>query len=62
MREKIKQRWIILIPVVLCLISIMFLNFFWMHAYRQAAFAHVSALCETFVEEHPEAEEQCFLR
>ena len=58
MREKIKQRWIILIPVVLCLISIMFLNFFWMHAYRQAAFAHVSALCETFVEEHPEAEEQ----
>ena len=58
MREKIKQRWMILIPVVLSLFSMAFLSFFWMQAYRQAAFAHVSALCETFVEEHPEAEEQ----
>lgn len=58
MREKIKQRWMILIPVVLCLFSMAFLSFFWMQAYQQAAFAHVSALCETFVEEHPEAEEQ----
>lgn len=58
MREKIKQRWMILIPVVLCLFSMAFLSFFWMQAYRQAAFAHVSALCETLVEEHPEAEGQ----
>ena len=58
MREKIKQKWIVLVPVGLCLFSIALSSFCWICAYRQADFARVSALCEILVEAHPEAEEQ----
>lgn len=53
-----KQRFIILLPVLVCFTSVLALSVFWLHECRQATFEHISKLCEIIIENSPEAEEQ----
>ena len=58
MTERSKQRLTILLPVLVCVISIVGISVFWRYEYRQAAFTHISQFCEIVIEDYPEAEEQ----
>ena len=58
MTERSKQRLTILLPVLVCVISIVGISVFWQYEYRQAAFTHMSQFCEIVIEDYPEAEEQ----
>lgn len=58
MTERSKQRLTILLPVLVCVISIVGISVFWRYEYRQAAFTHISQFCEIAIEDYPEAEEQ----
>lgn len=53
-----KQKWGLLFPVLLVFIGIVGISVFWLHIYRQAAFGHISALCEIIIEADPEMEQQ----
>lgn len=53
-----KQRFIILLPVLVCFTGMLALSVFWLHECRQSAFEHISKLCEIIIENSPEAEEQ----
>lgn len=58
MTEIRKQRLTVLIPVLVCVVSIIGTTVFWQYEYRQTAFEHVSQFCEIIIENHPEGEEQ----
>ena len=58
MTEIRKQRLTVLIPVLVCVVSIIGITVFWQYEYRQTAFEHVSKLCEIIIENYPEGEEQ----
>ncbi|MCD8356582.1 MAG: HAMP domain-containing histidine kinase [Clostridia bacterium] len=58
MTEIKKQRLTVLIPVLVCVVSIIGITVFWQYKYRQAAFENVSKFCEIIIENHPEGEEQ----
>lgn len=58
MTEIRKQRLTVLIPVLVCVVSIIGITVFWQYEYRQTAFEHVSQFCEIIIENHPEGEEQ----
>lgn len=58
MTEIRKQRLTVLLPVLVCVVSIIGITVFWQDQYRQAAFEHVSKFCEIIIEDHPEAEGQ----
>lgn len=58
MTEIRKQRLTVLIPVLVCVVSIIGITVFWKYEYRQTAFEHVSQFCEIIIENHPEGEEQ----
>ncbi|WP_373219245.1 sensor histidine kinase [Ruminococcus sp. 5_1_39BFAA] len=58
MTEIRKQRLMVLLPVLVCVISIIGVSVFWQYEYRQAAFERVSKFCEIIIEGHPEAEGQ----
>lgn len=58
MTEIRKQRLTVLIPVLVCVVSIIGITVFWQYEYRQTAFEHVSHFCEIIIENHPEGEEQ----
>lgn len=58
MTEIRKQRLTVLIPVLVCVVSIIGIAVFWQYEYRQTAFEHVSQFCEIIIENHPEGEEQ----
>ena len=58
MTERGKQRFIILLPVLVCFIGVLALSVFWLHECRQSAFEHISKLCEIIIENSPEVEEQ----
>lgn len=58
MTEIRKQRLTVLVPVLVCVVSIIGITVFWQYEYRQAAFEHVSKFCEIIIENHPEGEEQ----
>ena len=47
-----------MIPVLVCVVSIIGITVFWQYEYRQTAFEHVSKLCEIIIENYPEGEEQ----
>lgn len=57
MTEIRKQRLTVLIPVLVCVVSIIGITVFWQYEYRKAAFEHVSKFCEIIIENHPEGEE-----
>lgn len=58
MTEIRKQRLTVLIPVLVCVVSIIGITVFWQYEYRQTAFEYVSQFCEIIIENHPEGEEQ----
>ena len=58
MTEIRKQRLTVLIPVLVCVVSIIGITVFWQYEYLQTAFEHVSKLCEIIIENYPEGEEQ----
>lgn len=58
MTEINRRRGMALLPVLVCLVSVIGVSAFWLHEYRQAAFAHISAFCEIVVEKNPEMEAQ----
>lgn len=58
MTEIREQRLTVLIPVLVCVVSIIGITVFWQYEYRQTAFEHVSQFCEIIIENHPEGEEQ----
>lgn len=58
MTETKKQKLTVLVPVLMCVVSIIGITVFWQYEYRQAAFEHVSKFCEIIIENHPETEEQ----
>ena len=58
MTERTRQRGMILLPVLICLISILGISAFWLRGYRQTAFEHVSKFCQIVIENNPEAEPQ----
>ena len=58
MTEIRKRRVMVLLPALVCAISIMGVAIFWQYEYQKTAFGHVSKFCEIILEEHPEAEGQ----
>ncbi len=57
MTETGKNRIKVLIPIAICLMGMAVILFFWINHYRQLSFTHISNLCRTMIEAHPEAEE-----
>lgn len=58
MTEKRKQHLLILLPILICLTSMLGIIFFGTHVYRGSVFENISRFCEMLVEEHPELEPQ----
>ena len=58
MTERRKQRFIILLPVLVCFIGVLALSVFWLYECRQSTFEHISKVCEIIIENSPEVEEQ----
>lgn len=56
MTERRKQRLTVLLPVLVCVISIVGISVLWQHEYRQASYSHISKFCEMIIENYPEAE------
>lgn len=56
MTEISKRRVKILIPILICLVSVMGTTLLWINKYGQASFEHISKLCQTIIENYPEAE------
>ena len=53
-----KNRIKLLIPVLVCLVGMVGILVYGINHYRQLSFQHISNLCQTIIESHPEAEEE----
>ncbi|HJA94331.1 MAG TPA: HAMP domain-containing histidine kinase [Candidatus Eisenbergiella merdipullorum] len=58
MSEKRKQEMLLFFPILVLFLCMSFLSVLCLHVYRQTAFEHISAFCETVIENSPEAEPQ----
>lgn len=58
MTARRKQRLLILLPVLVCVLGIAGISALWQREYRQTIFAYISRFCETITEDHPELEAQ----
>lgn len=58
MSEKWKQKTLLIFPFAVLAAGMILTAAFFLHTYRQIAFEHTSALCETILENSPEAEPQ----
>ena len=58
MTQTSKNRIRVLIPIVICLIGMLGILVYGINYYRQLSFQHISNLCQTIIELHPEAEEE----
>ncbi len=58
MTERRKQKLIVLLPVMVCVISIVGISVFWQYEYQRSAFTHISQFCEIIIEDQPQAEAQ----
>lgn len=58
MTERRKQRFILLLPVLVCFIGMMTLSDFWIYKYQQSNFKHISKFCEIIIKNNPEIETQ----
>lgn len=58
MTQTSKSRIKLLIPILICLIGMVGILVYGINHYRQLAFQHISNLCQTIIELHPEAEEE----
>lgn len=51
-----KNRITLLIPILICFTGVISISLFWMNEYRQVSFEQISKLCQTIIEDYPEAE------
>ena len=58
MSEKWKQKILLIFPFAVLAAGMILTAAFFLHTYRQIAFEHTSALCETILANSPEAEPQ----
>ena len=58
MTQTSKNRIKVLIPILICLIGMVGILVYGINHYRQLSFQHISNLCQTIIESHPEAEEE----
>lgn len=58
MTQRTRQRIVVFLPVLFCLIAGGVLSALVAHEYRRAEFESISGLCEIMIEEHPETEMQ----
>lgn len=58
MSEKWKQKILLIFPFAVLAAGMILTTAFFLHTYRQIAFEHTSALCETISANSPEAEPQ----
>lgn len=58
MSEKWKQKILLIFPFAVLAAGMMLTTAFFLHTYRQIAFEHTSALCETILANSPEVEPQ----
>lgn len=58
MNEKKKQIILLIFPFVVFAVGMILTSFFFYHTYRQIAFEHTSALCETILSNSPKTEPQ----
>ena len=58
MTQTSKNRIKLLIPILICLIGMTGILVYGINYYRQLSFQHISNLCLTIIESHPEAEEE----
>lgn len=58
MTQTSKSRIKLLIPILICLIGMVGILVYGINHYRQLALQHISNLCQTIIELHPEAEEE----
>ena len=58
MSEKWKQKILLIFPFAVFAAGMILTAAFFLHTYRQIAFEHTSALCETILANSPEAEPQ----
>lgn len=58
MIEKIKGKGIVVFPVLVCLIGVITASIFWMQAYRENTYEHISKFCEIIIRENPQMEVQ----
>lgn len=47
-----------ILPVLVCFLALTGISAFWLHAYEQASFGHVSGFCQTVLEDAPQLETQ----
>lgn len=58
MTQTSKNRIKVLMPILICLIGMIGILVYGINHYRQLSFQHISNLCQTIIELHPEAEEE----
>ena len=58
MSEKWKQKILLIFPFAVLAAGMILTAAFFLHTYRQIAFEHTSALCETILANSPEVEPQ----
>lgn len=56
MTENNKKKIKLLIPILICFAGVISISLFWMNEYRQVSFEQISKLCQTIIEDYPEAE------
>lgn len=56
MTETSKNRIKVLIPILICFVGMTGILFLMIKHYRQLSFRHISSLCQTIIEYHPETE------
>lgn len=57
MTQTTKNRIKVLMPILICFIGMAGILFLGINHYRQLSFHHISNLCQTIIESHPETEE-----
>ena len=58
MTQTSKNKIKVLIPIVVCLIGMAGILVYGINHYRQLSFQHISNLCQTIIESHPEVEDE----
>ena len=58
MTQTSKNRIKVLIPILICLIGMVGILVYGINHYRQLSFQHISNLCQTIIESHPEVEDE----
>lgn len=58
MNERKRKKGMLVFSIGFIFLCTVCISAFWIHSYQQAAFEHISAFCEIFIETDPKAEQQ----